>query len=148
MLVELLSPFLPSRPLMVVYLLLLLKSKMSITAGEKIYTITHMELKSTQIEQGRYRKERTWEIKKYVYAGIGYGNIKISYSKVYDHDVEDSMVRFGSDSDTGSDQKILDKTEIRLPLDNRNQALLKTLDDKTIIITLVEDDKITAEEKE
>jgi hypothetical protein len=120
-----------------------------IAEGGKIYSITSLEKKSLLIEKGRYRKERIWKTKKYVYEEFLYGSIKIVYTSTDQHDIEDSMVRYDSALEPKGRSKVkIDSREIVIPLNNKRQASLETVDGKTLIITVVgRSNKITVEEE-
>ena len=65
-----------------------INKKQPIGEGEKIYSITSMEKKSVEVEKGRYRSERTWKTKKYVYDEYLYGSIRVVYTSTDQYDVE------------------------------------------------------------
>ena len=126
-----------------------LNEEQPIPVGGTIYTITNLEAASEEIETSRYRKERIWEIKKYIYTGFEDGSIKVLYSSSYERDVEDTMVRYGSGTDSGSRTKGGTETkDISIRLDSKKRGLLDTVDAKTFIVTVVdEDNRITVEER-
>ena len=64
-------------------------------------------------------------------------------------DVADSMVRYGAGSEPkGRSEVKTDTKEIILPLDNRRQATLETVDGKKLLITVLErSTRITVEEE-
>jgi hypothetical protein len=120
-----------------------------IAEGDKIYSITSLEKKSTEIERGRFRRERIWKTKKYVYDAYLYGSIKVVYMATDQYDIQDSMVRYDAASEPkGRSEVKKDTQEIILPLDNRRQATLETVDGKRLIITVLErSTRITVEEE-
>ena len=119
-----------------------------VSIGGQIYTITKLEAESEEVEEGRYRKERRWEIRKYTYTGFEDDSIKVLYSRSNENEIQDTMVRFDA-GPKGRTQGSTDTKEISIPLDSKRQGRLETVDGKTLILTVVDENgRITATAKE
>ncbi len=116
-----------------------INSNQLFSIGEEIYRKTDMELETG--ESDGYVKTMT-DLTIYTYVGFENNRIAILQENKYETDILD----FSSSSEPKTEAKVKTKS-LSLPVDDKKQVLLETVDGKELLITIIdEDNRITVEE--
>ncbi|MFC1624312.1 hypothetical protein ACFL28_03225 [Candidatus Omnitrophota bacterium] len=104
-----------------------------IPMGEEIYRIVETDLETK--DSGNYISTAT-DVTTYTYVRFEYNKIKILRENKY----ESNTLDFSVSPEPKTEEKVKTK-DLSMPVDDKKQALLETVDGRELIITVVDEDK-------